>query len=84
MLRKAREAFKNLVLFNEQSNVLFRKFILNIVSDNVIANDKNKNYLLVGALGQWFLDFQILRTWKLIDNKKTTDIVANFSFSQER
>ena len=52
MLRKAREAFKNLVLFNEQSNVLFRKFILNIVSDNVIANDKNKNYLLVGALGQ--------------------------------
>ena len=68
-------------------SIPFRKFILNIVSDNVNANDKNKNYLLVGALGQWFLDFQILWTWKLINNKKQLGNwhrVANFSFSQER
>ena len=51
-------------------NMVFRNFVLNIVSNNVSANDKNKNYLLGGGPGQWFLDFLILWTWKLINNKK--------------
>lgn len=52
MLKKASEVLKNLVLFNEQSNIVFRNFVLNIVSNNVSANDKNKNYLLGGGPGQ--------------------------------
>lgn len=49
MLRKASEALKTWYFSTDNP---FRKFSLNIVSDNGNANDKNKNYLLAGTIGQ--------------------------------
>lgn len=49
MLRKASEALKSLYF---STDIPFRKFSLNIVSNNGNADDKNKNYLLVGTIGQ--------------------------------